>query len=67
MNRISATTAFEDLPALLTVNEAALWIKLHPKYLYRLIADRALPASKSPMRIRKEDLKAWLDKGINPS
>jgi len=59
--------SFEDLPALLRVKEAALWLGIHPKHLYRIIESGEIPSRKKPIRIRKEEVKAWLDKGINPS
>jgi len=52
---------------LLTVREAAEFLSIHPKHLYRIISERLIPFIWKPMigyRLRESDLMEWLQEGF---
>jgi excisionase family DNA binding protein len=69
VERITPVTAYADLPSLLTPKEAAMWVGINKIYFYTYIASKQIPAQRAGrlLRIRKEDLQAWLERGNNPS
>ncbi len=52
----------EDKPTLMTVEEAAQYLRLHPSTVYRLVRLRKLPAVKvgKQWRLDRETLEGWL-------
>lgn len=54
---------------LLTVKEAAEFLSIHPKNVYRLISERRIPFIWKPgigYRLKESDLMKWLQEGFNP-
>lgn len=54
---------------LLTVREAAEYLSIHPKHLYRIISERLIPfiwKKKIGYRLRESDLMEWLQEDFNP-
>jgi excisionase family DNA binding protein len=54
----------------LTVQEAAGFLSIHPKSLYRLVAKRQIPFIKKPgigYRFWISDLNKWLQEGYQPA
>jgi excisionase family DNA binding protein len=49
-------------PEWLDVEAAARFLNLRPNTIYRLINDGQLPALRFPVRIRREDLEACLER-----
>jgi excisionase family DNA binding protein len=56
MKRISS-----DFPPVLTVNELAHYLKVHPSTIYRLLKNRQLPGFKigSDWRFNLEEIDRW--------
>jgi excisionase family DNA binding protein len=57
MKRISS-----DIPSVLTVNELAHYLKVHPGTVYRLLKAGKLPGFRvgSDWRLSKEEVERWL-------
>ncbi|MCA1676440.1 MAG: helix-turn-helix domain-containing protein, partial [Actinobacteria bacterium] len=49
-------------PEWLGAEAAAAYLNLSPKTIYRLIHDGVLPAVRFPVRVRRDDLDALLDR-----
>ena len=56
-------------PELLTADEVAALLRIHPDRVYRLIRERRLPAVHlgRTVRIERQTLMAWLAAGGTPS
>ena len=53
-----------DLPEILTIEQAAEYLQLHPQVVYRHVRAGTLPASRigRTIRFKKSVLDAWLEK-----
>jgi excisionase family DNA binding protein len=66
MRRISIS--IDDLPSVLTVKEVALFLRVKPKSIYKLVANCVIPCRKVGRRLRfdRDALLAWLREKIDP-